>query len=196
VLPEKGPAVLTSGSAPVECQKEIWLDEKFYTTIRLTCMNGGQEETYDLVSNIVPNIRHKLNLPLALPTHHPLQVGVAGSALAVDPSVLELREVAFEEADLVLVGRARYIGRRPLDREVVVHGARVDGCLSLRDQLRSPHIGIPFRGVVDRDLCALGRAGVCRVLVCGREIDVFGYCTGAVDVVLIVLRLWFNISEF
>jgi hypothetical protein len=104
--------------------------------------------------------------------------------------------VAFEEADLVLVGRARYIGRGPLDREMVVHGARVDGCLSLRDQLSPPHIGIPFRSVVDRDLCALGRAGVCGVLVCGREIDVFGYCTGAVDVVLVVLRLAFKVSEF
>jgi hypothetical protein len=94
----------------------------------------------DLVRNIVPLIRLELDLPLALAADHPLQVGVGSPGLAVDPAVLELREVALKEADLVLIGCAGDVGRAPLDREVVEDGALVDGCLGLRNELSAPHV--------------------------------------------------------
>lgn len=107
----------------------------------------------------MPLIRLQLRLPLALSAHHPLQVGVRRALLAVDPAVLQLCEVALEEADLVLVGCAGDVGGAPFDAEVVVHGALVNGSLGLGNQLRAPHVAVPFCSVVDGDLCAL--LGVC-----------------------------------
>ena len=66
--------------------------------------------TYDLIGDVVPDVGLEIDLPLALAADHPLQVGVGGSLLAVDPAVLHLCEVALEEADLVLVGRAWDVG--------------------------------------------------------------------------------------
>ena len=94
-----------------------------------------------------------------------LQVGIACAGLAVDPPILQLREVALEEADLVLVRGTRDVRRRPLDREVVVHSTSVDGSLRLRDQLGSPHVTVPLGCAVDRDLRALFATGICGVLV-------------------------------
>jgi hypothetical protein len=94
----------------------------------------------DFISNVVPFICLELDLPLALTAHHPLQVGVGCTGLAIDPAVLKLGEVAFEEADLVLVCRAGDVGAAALDREVVVDGALVDGSLGLGDELRAPHV--------------------------------------------------------
>ena len=133
----------------------------------------------------MPHVGDELDLPLALAAHHPLQVGVARAALAVDPAVLELREVAFEEGDLVLVGRARHVGAAALDAEVVVDLSACDGGFGLRDELRAPHVAVPFGRVVDGDLDALLAAGIGGVLVGGREVDVFGHVAGAVDVVLV-----------
>ena len=119
-------------------------------------MREEGEETHDLISNIMPNIRNKLDLPLALPAYHPLQVGVAGPAFAIDPSILQLGEMAFEEADLVLICGAWDIGGRALDRKVIINRALVNGGLSLWNQFSPPHVRVPFRGVINRDLCALG----------------------------------------
>jgi hypothetical protein len=94
----------------------------------------------DLISNVVPLVCLQLDLPLALAAHHPLQVGVRSTGLAVDPSVLQLSEMALEEADLVLVRRTGDIRGASLDREVVVYGALVDGSLCLRNELSSPHV--------------------------------------------------------
>lgn len=98
----------------------------------------------DLISNVVPLVCLELDLPLALAAHHPLQVGVRSTGLTVDPSVLQLREVTLEEADLVLVCRTGDVGGASLDREVVVYGALVDGSLCLRDELSAPHILVQY----------------------------------------------------
>lgn len=79
------------------------------------------EDTYDFVNNVVPLIGLEFDFPFTLPANHPLQVCVAHALLAADPAVLQLCEVAFEEADLVLICRTRYVGSSPLDGEVVVH---------------------------------------------------------------------------
>lgn len=133
----------------------------------------------------MPYIGHELDLPLALTTNHPLQIRVAGSRLAVHPSILQLRKVALEEADLVLVRRARYIGCRAFDREMVVDLPLVDGGSRLGNKLCAPHVRVPFCGAVDSDLGALLASGVCGVLVAGREVDIFGDIAGAMDVVLV-----------
>lgn len=188
VLVEKGPAVLVSGSDPVECQKATVLAEKSYGTRsqRLPLCDGGKSgRTYNLIGDVVPHVSDELDLPLALSAYHPLQVGVARSALAVDPAILELREVALEEGDLVLVGRAGHIGGAALDAEVVVYFSACDGGLGLGDELCAPHVAVPLCGVVDGDLDTLLAAGICGVLVRGREVDVFCYVAGAVDIVLV-----------
>lgn len=48
--------------------------------------------------------------------------------------------MALEEADLVLVGRTRNVAGTSLDREVVVYGALVNGCLGLGDEFGAPHV--------------------------------------------------------
>jgi len=103
-----------------------------------------------------------------------LQVGVACARLAADPAVLELGEVALEEADLVLVCRAWHVGRRPLDGVVVVDCALVDGGLGLGNQLRPPHVTVPLGRAVNGDLGSLLATSIARVLVAWRKVDVFG----------------------
>jgi hypothetical protein len=137
----------------------------------------------------VPDISLKLNLPLALTADHPLQVGIASPLFTIDPSVLQLREMAFEEADLVLIRGTGDIGGGSLDREVVVYSALVYGFFRLGNELCSPHIRVPLRSVVNGDLGTLLRAGIGGILEAGREVDVFGDCSGAVDVVLVVSNL-------
>lgn len=88
----------------------------------------------------MPHPRLPLRLPLAVLADHELQVGVAGAALAADPAVLELGEVALEETNLVLAAHARRVGVGPADAEVVPHLAAVDGRRGLRDQLDAAHV--------------------------------------------------------
>jgi hypothetical protein len=88
----------------------------------------------------VPFVGLELRLPLALSADHPLQVGVRCTGLPIDPAVLELREMALEEADLMLVCRTGDIGGTPLDREMVEDGTFVDSCLGLRDEFGAPHV--------------------------------------------------------
>ena len=121
--------------------------------------------TYDLVDNIVPLISLKLHLPLALSAHHPLQVGIAGSLLTIDPTVLQFREMTFEEAYLMLIRRAGHICAPPLDTKVIIHCAGVDTRLGLRNQLGAPHIRVPFRSAIDGDFGTLLGVRIARVLV-------------------------------
>jgi len=93
------------------------------------------------------------------------QVGVASARLSVDPSVLQFREVALEETDLVFVRRTWNVGRRSLDREMVVYCALVDSSLRLGDELCPPHVAVPLGRVIDRDLSTLLAASVARVLI-------------------------------
>lgn len=137
----------------------------------------------------MPDISHKLNLPFALPSDHPLQVGIARPALTVHPSILQLREMALEEADLMLVGCAWDISSRSLYREMVVDSALVDGSCCLRDKLCSPHIRIPFRSVVNGDFSALFRVRVRGILVARRQVHVFCNRARPVNVVLIITNL-------
>lgn len=115
-----------------------------------------------------------------------LQVGVAGARLSVDPSVLQLCEMALEETDLVFVCRTRNIGSGPLDREVVIYSAFVDSSCGLRNELRPPHVAVPLGCIVDRNLGTLLTASVPGILVVWREVYVFGGSTRSVDVVLVI----------
>jgi hypothetical protein len=181
--------------------------------LRERAVTGGMPESdliggeVDLVGDIMPLISLELNLPLALSSDHPLparsisrclayisafalcsQVGVARARFSVHPSILQLREVALEEADLMLVCRTRDVGCRPLNGEMIEHGSLVDGGLRLGNQLRAPHVTVPLRCAVDCDLRALFAAGIADVLEVGREIHVFGDGARSVDVVLVVYK--------
>lgn len=123
--------------------------------------------THNLVDNVVPLIRLQIDLPLALATHEPLQVRVRCALLAADPAVLELCEVALEESDLVFVCSTGHVGAAALDAEVVVHGAAIDGCFGLRDQLCAPHVAVPLGGAVDGDLGALFGGRIAGILIGG-----------------------------
>jgi hypothetical protein len=72
-----------------------------------------------------------------------------------------------------------------LHGKMVRHAALVDGRLGLRDQLRAPHVAVPFGGAVNRDLDALLRRRVRGVFVLRRQRDVVGDRARAVDVVLV-----------
>lgn len=73
----------------------------------------------------------------------------------------------------------------PLDREVVVHMAFVDGSRRLRDQLHPPRVTVPFRGAVNGNLDTLLGGSIFRDLVACGEVDIFCHRTAAVDVVLV-----------
>lgn len=128
--------------------------------------------TYNLIHNVVPLVRLEVNLPLALSTDHPLQVRVRDALLAANPAILQFREMALEERNLVLVRRRGDIRTAPLDAKMVVHRTLVNGRSGLRDQLRAPHVAVPFRGAVDGDAGALLGVGVAGVLVRGRQVHV------------------------
>lgn len=134
----------------------------------------------DLVGNIVPLVGCKLDLPLRYTAHIPLKF-VASLA-----TILELREVTLEESDLVFVGRGRSIGRRGLDREVVVNGAFIDRSTCLRNKLCSQHgLPIPLCGLIDSDLGTLLGARIRWILEGSVEIDISVDTTGAMNVVLV-----------
>ena len=73
--------------------------------------------------------------------------------------------MALEETNLVFVRRTWDVGCRPLDREMVVDCALVDSSLRLGNQLCPPHVAVPLRRVIDRDLGTLLAASVSGVLV-------------------------------
>ena len=134
----------------------------------------------------MPNPRLPLRLPLALLARHPLQIRITRAALPANPAVLELGEMALEEADLVLAVDAGRVNVLAHDAKVVKHLARGNCRFRLRDQLDAPHVlAVPEGGAVERELGALLGDGVVGVLVRGGQLDVFVYCAGAVDVVLV-----------
>ena len=140
----------------------------------------------DRVRNVMPYPSGERYVPVRLAIHVPPQRLIQRSLLAVDDSELQLREVALEEADLVLLVPGRRVRGRVLHAEVVEDLALVDRCRGLRDQLRAEHVvAVPDGTVVDGDLDALRTAAVCRVLVAGGEVDVVGHRTRPVDVVSI-----------
>jgi hypothetical protein len=74
---------------------------------------------------------------------------------AISPPILHLSEMAFREADMVLVRRAQDIRAASLDAEVVIHGAKVDRRFRLRNQLRAPHVAVSYGSALDCDFGAL-----------------------------------------
>lgn len=78
--------------------------------------------TYDFISDIVPHTRlPSRRSPFALLAHHPLQLGIARPALAGDPPIFHLGEVALKEVNLVLAVDARRVGSVAHHAEVVKH---------------------------------------------------------------------------
>lgn len=94
-----------------------------------------------------------------------------------------------QEVDLVLVGRVRGVRGRLLHAEVIVQTSRPKVGCGLRDQLSSPHIGVPESCRVDGDLDTLSGDRVGRVLVGWREIDIIRHWPRAVNVVLVRTNL-------
>lgn len=136
----------------------------------------------DLVRHVVPLVGYELHVPLADAADVPLQVGVASAG----STVLEFREVGFEEGDLVLVGRGGLVSARGLEGEVVVQFPLVDGGGGLGDQLGAQHaLAVPLCGLVDGDLDALLGGCVGGVLEGRVQVHVFGDGARAVDVVLV-----------
>ena len=114
----------------------------------------------------MPNIRHPVNIPLALTANKPPKVVIRGSGwVPVDPTILHLREVAFKEVDLVLIIWVWWVCSTLLHREVVVQPSSPQVCSGLGDQLRPPHVRIPQGSGVDGDLDSLPGDIVCWVLV-------------------------------
>lgn len=129
-------------------------------------------------------------VPLRRACHIPSEQWVAGAGSTALPARLHLGEVALEEVDLVLAGDAGRAGGGAVDvarhAEVVKDLARGDGGRRLRDQLDAAHrLAVPVGRGVEREAHALGRGGVGRVLVAGREGDVLLDGARAVDVVLV-----------
>lgn len=144
----------------------------------------------DLEGHVVPDLGLPLRLPLGVLRDHELQIRVISARLAGDPAVLHLDEVALEEADLVLAVLRRRVGVLAHHAEVVEHLAAVDSRFRLRDQLGAPHVlAVPEGRAVERELGALLRHRVGRVLVAGRQVDVFLDGPAPVDVVLVVSDL-------
>lgn len=90
-----------------------------------------------------------------------------------------------QEANLMLVVCIGRILLRHHHAKMIVHATRVDGGVSLGNQLGAPHVAVPERGVVDGDLRALRGTFVGGILEGRVEIDVCGDIFRAVDVVLI-----------
>lgn len=130
-------------------------------------------ETYDLIGDIVPHASSPVRAPLRGTADIPTQQWVRGSRFSRDPSRLQLREVGFEEANLVFSIYAGRVGIRPHDAEVVPYFARVDGCRCLRNQLCPPHVlAIPVGSAVKGKLCSLLATRVRWVLVVWGEVDI------------------------
>lgn len=140
----------------------------------------------DLVGDVVPDPGQELGAPPGITADHPPQEGVVGPGRAAQPPGLELGEVALEEGDLVLARLGGGVGVLPHDAEVVPDLAPVDGRGRLRDQLGPAHVlAVPERRRVQRELDALGRRPVGRVLVVRRQLHVGRRRAGPVDVPLV-----------
>jgi len=134
------------------------------------------EGAYDLIGNVVPDAGLPFNLPLALLVGHPLEIRIAGTLLAGDPAVLELSEMALEEADLVLVVGAGRVGVLAHDAKMIKDLAGGNGRLGLRDQLSAAHsLAVPEGCAVESELGALLRDCVVGVLEVCRQVDVLIY---------------------
>lgn len=79
-----------------------------------------------------------------------------------------------QEVDLVLVIGVWRVGGSLLHAEVIPQGASAEVGLRLRNEFRPPHIRVPQRGGINGDLDTLLAQAICRILVAGREVDIFG----------------------
>lgn len=124
----------------------------------------------------MPHIRLPNRAPLARPANIPSQRRIRVPALTTDPSSLQLREMAFEEADLVFAVDAWGVCRASLDAEMVPYLSGVDGCFCLRNQLCASHrLSVPVCSAVECELRALLGPCICGVFVTWRQVHVAGY---------------------
>jgi hypothetical protein len=68
---------------------------------------------------------------------------------------------------------------------MVEYSALVDCCCGLRDQLRAPHVTVPFSSAVNGDLGTLLGICVAGILVRRGQVDIGSHGSRAVDVVLV-----------
>ena len=109
----------------------------------------------NVIRDVVPDVCVPRRIPLRRAANVPVQAAVAG---ALPAAVLELSEVALEEADLVLVGGDGGVGRGALQIEVVHNVALVDADSALRDELGAAHVlAMPVRRAVNGELGTFGR---------------------------------------
>ena len=87
----------------------------------------------------MPNIRRPIGRPIRRAGDIPSQQRIGRAGLARDPAALQLGEVGFEEANLVLAKQRWYIDAVVHDAEVVPHFAAVDRCRCLWDQFCASH---------------------------------------------------------
>lgn len=94
-----------------------------------------------------------------------------------------------QEANLMFIFCIRHILLLSHHTEMVVHMSRIDSRISLRNQLGTPHVAVPFRSVVDGYFCALDSRVVRWVFEAGIQVHVACHIFGAMDVVLIRANL-------
>lgn len=129
---------------PVECQKATVLAEKSWVGVR-GCFGLGEKRgrgvgAYNLISNVVPDASIPDDIPLGRSSNLPSQRWIARPRRATNPPRLQLREMALEEADLVLAVQARGVSGAAHDAEMVEDLPAVDGRGGLRDQLGAAHV--------------------------------------------------------
>jgi hypothetical protein len=125
------------------------------------------------VRNVVPHARLPRGVPLGARAHIPSEQRIARRRLPRDPTGLHLREVRFEEGDLVLAVLGGRVGIRAHHAEVVVDCACGNGSRRLWDQLSPSHgLAVPVGGAVEGDFDALRTACVGGVFVARVQVDV------------------------
>jgi len=139
----------------------------------------------DVVREVVPVVGNELSTPLRLTVGVPAEEVVGRTLLAVDQTVLDFREVAFEESDLVLKSGVRRVRRACHEREVVVKVTSADVCRRLRENFGTLHrLAIPERCSINRNFNSQRVAGISRVLEVGGDGKVFRRRARTVDVPL------------
>ena len=120
----------------------------------------------NIIRDVVPRVRRPRGVPLTLAANIPPQLAIACALLTRNQPILQLCEVALEEADLMLAECAWSVDIGALHAGMIIYVPLVDGCSRLWDELSAAHrLTIPVRCVVDGDLDSLFARCIGGVLV-------------------------------